>query len=97
MQALEGGGRRFQKRITLSTVCSQPLRRRIGPVSQFLQNAVAIAISLAAAAWLCRTIRGRIASPGCGPPMGPAGADGFVPLEAITPPQTPSGGAQHPS
>jgi len=49
-----------------------------------MQDILAIAIALAAAFWLARTLWRRLARPSCGPPpAGPPGSDGFVPLDSL--------------
>jgi len=46
-----------------------------------MQDAIAIAIAIAAALWLGRTFWRQLQAPACGPPRDlPPGADGFVPL-----------------
>ncbi|MFM7207239.1 MAG: hypothetical protein ACKO4T_11300 [Planctomycetaceae bacterium] len=45
-----------------------------------MQDAVAIAVSIAAGLWLVRTLWRQMAAPSCGKAANPAGADGFVPL-----------------
>jgi hypothetical protein len=53
-----------------------------------MQDILAIAIALAAAFWLGRTLWRRLARPACGPPpAGPPGSDGFVPLDSLRPPR----------
>lgn len=53
-----------------------------------MQDAVAIAVAIAAAVWLIRTLARQLLTPGCGPPpAGPAGSDGFVPLESLSRPK----------
>jgi hypothetical protein len=53
-----------------------------------MQDILAIAIALAAAFWLGRTLWRRLARPGCGPPpAGPPGSDGFVPLDSLSLPE----------
>jgi len=50
-----------------------------------MQDILALTIAVAAAAWLARTLVRRLMLPSCAPPPGgPAGADGFVPLERLT-------------
>ena len=57
-----------------------------------MQDILAIAIAVAAAAWLARTLVRRLVVPSCGPPPGgPADADGFVPLERLTGRRDPRG------
>jgi hypothetical protein len=51
-----------------------------------MQDAIAIAISIAAGLWLVRTLWRQISSPGCGKADTPPGTDGFVPLDALTRP-----------
>jgi len=47
-----------------------------------MQDLIAIAIAVATALWLARTLTRQFFAPPCQPPSagGPAGADGFVPL-----------------
>jgi hypothetical protein len=52
-----------------------------------LQDLVAIAVALAAAAWLARTLLRRLVAPPCSPPAPPGGGDGFVPLDDLTKPK----------
>jgi hypothetical protein len=53
-----------------------------------MQDTIAIAVAVAAGIWLIRTLAGQLLAPGCGPPpAGPAGSDGFVPLEALSRPK----------
>jgi hypothetical protein len=51
-----------------------------------MQDAIAIAVAVAAALWLARWAARHLFAPSCQPPAGrgPAGADGFVPLEKLT-------------
>lgn len=50
-----------------------------------MQDALAIAFALAAAAWLARSLFKRFFAPPCRPPgAGPDGVDGFVPLDRLT-------------
>jgi hypothetical protein len=51
-----------------------------------MQDAIAIAVAIVAALWLFRSLTGRLFAPPCQPPSdrGPAGSDGFVPLERLT-------------
>jgi len=49
-----------------------------------MQDALAIAVALAAAVWLGRTLWRQLIRPACGPPpAGPPGSDGFVPLDTL--------------
>ncbi len=49
-----------------------------------MQDAIAIAIAIAAGAWLARALVRRFFAAPCRPPAaGPAGTDGFVPLEKL--------------
>jgi|GEM_PF-846422 hypothetical protein len=49
-----------------------------------LQDVLAIAIALAATAWLAWTLRRRLKKPSCGPTAGtPPGTDGFVALDDL--------------
>jgi hypothetical protein len=49
-----------------------------------VQDLIAIAVSLIAAAWLVRSLWGRFFAPPCRPPhAGPPGSDGFVPVEKV--------------
>lgn len=51
-----------------------------------MQDAIAIAVSLAAAIWLVRTLTRQFFAPPCrGPSDTPAGSDGFVPLDSLRP------------
>lgn len=51
-----------------------------------MQDAIAIAVSLAAAIWLVRTLTRQFLAPPCrGPADAPAGSDGFVPLDSLRP------------
>lgn len=55
----------------------------------------AIAIAVAAAAWLVRGWMRSLTSPPCGAGRDlPAGADGFVPLDGLAPPRRGGGGAR---
>ena len=57
----------------------------------FADDLAAIAIAVAAAAWLARRWMRSVAAPPCGAGRDlPAGADGFVPLDGLAPP--PRGG-----
>ena len=50
------------------------------------QDILALAIAALAAVWLARSLMQRLVAPPCQPPsVGPSGADGFVPLDALTP------------
>jgi len=49
-----------------------------------MQDAVAIAISIAAGLWLVRALWRQVAAPSCGKADSPPGTDGFVPLDALT-------------
>lgn len=49
-----------------------------------MQDALAIAIAIAAGAWLVRTLWRQIAAPSCGRADTPPGTDGFVPLDDLT-------------
>jgi hypothetical protein len=49
-----------------------------------MQDVIAIAVALVAAAWLGRTLVRRLFAPSCGPPAQPGGGDGFVPLETLS-------------
>ena len=49
-----------------------------------MQDAIAIAISVAAGLWLVRTLWRQIATPSCGKADSPPGTDGFVPLDDLT-------------
>jgi len=49
-----------------------------------MQDLVAIVVSLAAAAWLARSLAKRFFAPPCRPPDVPGGGDGFVPLDSLT-------------
>ncbi|MFM8415194.1 MAG: hypothetical protein ACKOCX_10770 [Planctomycetota bacterium] len=48
-----------------------------------MQDAIAIAVALAAGLWLARTLVRQLAAPGCGQADTPPGSDGFVPLDAL--------------
>jgi len=50
-----------------------------------MEDLLAVTAAVAAALWLARTLLRRMAAPPCGPADTPAGADGFVPLERLTP------------
>jgi len=59
-----------------------------------VQDAVAIAVAIAAGLWLARTLWRQFLAPPCSPPsVGPPGSDGFVPLESLTRSDKP--GANH--
>jgi len=51
-----------------------------------MQDAIAIAIAVVVAAWLVRSLVARCFAAPCQPPSagGPAGSDGFVPLETLS-------------
>jgi hypothetical protein len=49
-----------------------------------MQDAIAIAVSLAAAIWLVRTLWRQVATPSCGKTDVPPSADGFVPLDNLS-------------
>jgi hypothetical protein len=49
-----------------------------------MQDAIAIAISIAAGLWLVRTLWRQVATPSCGKADAPPGTDGFVPLDDLT-------------
>ena len=56
-----------------------------------LEDAIAIALALAAAVWLVRGWWRGAMEPPCAPRRDlPAGADGFVPCDGIAPPTAPS-------
>lgn len=55
-----------------------------------MQDVIAIAVAVAAAAWLVRTFWLRLAAPSCGKPDLPPGADGFVPLGDLNRPADPA-------
>ena len=49
-----------------------------------IQDLIAIAVTLVAAVWLARSLWHRFFAPPCRPPnAGPAGSDGFVPVETL--------------
>ncbi len=48
-----------------------------------MQDAIAIAISIAAGLWLVRTLWRQMAAPSCGKTDTPPGTDGFVPLDDL--------------
>lgn len=53
-----------------------------------MQNLIALAIVAAAAFWLARHLRRRLAAAPCQPPgSNPPGSDGFVPLDQLRPPK----------
>ena len=57
------------------------------PVPALLQDAIVIVVAVAAAAWMVRSLVGRLLAPSCAPRQGiPPGHDGFVPIEGIAPP-----------
>jgi len=56
-----------------------------------MQDAIAIAVAVAAAAWLARSLWRQLAAPSCGKAAPPAGADGFVPIADLTLRQTKPG------
>jgi hypothetical protein len=45
-----------------------------------MQDAIAIAVAIAAGLWLVRTLWRQMAAPSCGKVANPTGADGFVSL-----------------
>jgi hypothetical protein len=49
-----------------------------------MQDAIAIAVAVAAGVWLVRMLWRQLARPSCGKAGGPPGADGFVPLDALS-------------
>ena len=49
-----------------------------------MQDAVAIAVAVAAGLWIVRTLWRQLAAPSCGKVDVPPGADGFVPLDDLT-------------
>lgn len=48
-----------------------------------MQDAIAIAVAVAAGLWLAWTFWRQLAAPACGKADAPAGADGFVPLDRL--------------
>jgi len=48
-----------------------------------VQDLLAIAVAVAAAAWLARSLANRFWAPPCQPPATPGGGDGFVPLDDL--------------
>jgi hypothetical protein len=54
-----------------------------------MQDAIAIAVAVAAAAWLAWSLVRRCFAPPCRPPQAaPGNADGFVPLDRLIPGKT---------
>jgi hypothetical protein len=51
-----------------------------------MQDAIAIAVAIAAGLWLARTLWWQMSAPSCGKADTPPGADGFVPLDDLTRP-----------
>jgi hypothetical protein len=49
-----------------------------------VQDAIAIAVSIAAGVWLVRTLLRQVVAPSCGTRADPTAPDGFVPLDALT-------------
>ena len=49
-----------------------------------MQDAIAIAVAIAAGLWLVRTLLTQVTNPSCGKAANPAGADGFVPLGVLS-------------
>jgi len=49
-----------------------------------MQDLVAIAVAVAAGAWIVRTLWRQLAAPACSRSDAPRGADGFVPLDDLT-------------
>jgi hypothetical protein len=49
-----------------------------------MQDAIAIAVAIAAALWLARTFWRQLFAPSCGMTQKPGGADGFIPLGDLT-------------
>jgi hypothetical protein len=49
-----------------------------------MQDAIAIAVAIAAGVWLVRTLWRQLAAPSCGKADSPPGSDGFVPLDRLT-------------
>jgi hypothetical protein len=49
-----------------------------------MQDAIAIAVSIAAGVWLVRTLWRQVASPSCAKTTHPSGADGFVSVGDLT-------------
>jgi hypothetical protein len=48
-----------------------------------MQDAIAIAIAIAAGLWLARSLWRQAAAPSCGKADTPPGSDGFVPLDDL--------------
>lgn len=48
-----------------------------------MQDAIAIAIAVAAGLWLVRTLWRQVVAPSCGKADSPPGSDGFVPLDDL--------------
>ena len=49
-----------------------------------MQDAIAIAVAVAAGLWLVRTLWRQLAAPSCGKADAPPGTDGFVPLDRLS-------------
>jgi len=49
-----------------------------------MQDALAIAIAIAAGLWIVRTLWRQLSAPSCGKADTPPGTDGFVPLSALS-------------
>lgn len=49
-----------------------------------MQDAIAIAVAVAAGVWLGQMLWRRLVRPSCGQADAPPGADGFVPLDALS-------------
>ena len=48
-----------------------------------MQDAIAIAVAVAAGLWLVRALWRQFAAPSCGKADTPSGSDGFVPLDDL--------------
>jgi hypothetical protein len=48
-----------------------------------MQDAIAIAVAVAAGLWIVRTLWRQVSAPSCGQAATPPGTDGFVPLDDL--------------